>query len=74
MLKAMGETQFETLKKDRDSKLGAYLSRQVNSVVQDGDFYAVIYDAKFEKDEAIIMRVVFRVKEPHEISGLWFNK
>lgn len=62
------------LKIDRDSKLGLYISREVNSVVQTGEFYAVLYDAKFEKDDAVTVRVVFRVAEPHEISGLWFNK
>ena len=74
MLNAMTKEQFDALKKDRDAKLGLYVSRQVNSVVQDGSFYAVIYDAKFEKDDAVTVRVVFRVAEPHEISGLWFNK
>lgn len=74
MLKAVGETQFETLKKDRSDKLGAYISRQVSSVSQQGDFYVVIYDAKFEKEEHVTMRVVFRIAEPHEVSGLWFNK
>lgn len=74
MRKAIGEAQFETLKKERDEKFGGYVSRQVNSVIQQGDFYAVIYDTKFEKDDDVKMRVVFRMKEPHEISGLWFNK
>ena len=74
MLNAMTQAQFEALKKDRDAKLGLYVSREVNSVVQDGDFYAVIYDAKFEKDDAVSVRVVFRAAEPHEVSGLWFNK
>ena len=74
MLKAMSQAQFDSLKKDRDAKLGLYVSRQVNSVIQIGDFYAVNYDAKFEKDDAVTVRVVFRVAEPHEISGLWFNK
>lgn len=74
MLNAMPQSEFEKLKTDRDSKLGAYLSRQVDSVVQTGDFYAVIYDAVFEKDSSVIVRVVFRMAEPHEISGLWFNK
>src|SRR5512143_3645300 len=60
MLNAMTKTQFEALKKDRDTKLGAYISRQVSSVVQNGDFYAVIYDAKFEKDDNVQVRVVFR--------------
>jgi hypothetical protein len=74
MLKAMSQTQFETLKKDRDAKLGPYLSRRVNRVVQSGDFYTVIYDAQFEKEGAVTLRVVFRIAEPHQISGLWFNK
>ena len=74
MLDAMTEAQFEALKTDRDATLGAYISRQVNRVVQTGDFYAVFYDAKFEKDDAVAMRVVFRVAEPNQVSGLWFNK
>ena len=74
MLSAMTQSQFDALKLDKDAKLGLYVSRQVNSVVLDGDFYAVIYDAKFEKDAAVVVRVVFRVAEPHQVSGLWFNK
>jgi hypothetical protein len=74
MLNAMTKDQFDALKKDRDTKLGPYVSRQVNSVVLKGDFYTVTYDAKFEKDAAVVVRVVFRVAEPHQISGLWFNK
>ncbi len=74
MLDAMTEAQFEALKTERDATLGAYVSRQVNRVVQTGDFYAVFYDAKFEKDESVAMRVVFRVAEPNQVSGLWFNK
>jgi hypothetical protein len=74
MLAAMTQSQFDALKLDRDAKLGLYVSRQVNSVVQQGDFYSVSYDAKFEKDEAVVVRVVFRLAEPHQVSGLWFNK
>jgi len=74
MLAAMSQTQFDALKKDRDAKLGLYLSRQVDSVAQQGDFYVVFYNAKFEKDEAVIVRVVFRISDPHQVSGLWFNK
>jgi hypothetical protein len=74
MLSAMTESQFTELKADRDAKLGKYVSRQVNSVMRSGDFYAVLYDAVFEKDAAVVVRVVFRAAEPHEVSGLWFNK
>ena len=74
MLDAMSQTQFAELKKDRDAKLGLYLSREVHSVTQTGEFYTVNYDAKFEKDDAVTIRVVFRIAEPHQVSGLWFNK
>jgi len=74
MLNAMSQTQFAELKKDRDAKLGLYVSREVHSVTQTGDFYTVNYDAKFEKDDAVTIRVVFRIAEPHQVSGLWFNK
>jgi len=75
MLKSMPQGAFEYLKQDRDAKLGRYISRQVEDVVQGYDgFYTVIYDAVFEKDRDVIMRVVFQGEDPHQISGLWFNK
>lgn len=74
MLGAMTQAQFDALKKDRDAKLGLYVSREVTSVVQQGDFYIVIYKAAFEKDPDVIVRVVFRIADPHQVSGLWFNK
>lgn len=74
MLNAMPQAQFAALKKDRDAKLGLYVSRQVSSVVKQGEYYVVFYNAKFEKDDAVVVRVVFLVAEPHLVSGLWFNK
>jgi hypothetical protein len=74
MLSAMPEAEFKKLKADRDSKLGLYLSREVASVVLVNDFYAVNYTAKFEKEDAVPVRVVFQMTEPHEVSGLWFGK
>ena len=74
MLAAMPQAQFDSLKKDRDSKLGLYISREVSSVVLVGEFYAVNYIAKFEKDDNVGVRVTFRVAEPNQVSGLWFNK
>ncbi|MBP1466445.1 DUF3887 domain-containing protein [Candidatus Chloroploca sp. M-50] len=74
MRKAMPQAQFDALKKDRDAKLGLYVSREVSSVVLSNEFYAVNYTAKFEKDDNVVVRVVFHVAEPHQVSGLWFNK
>ncbi|MAT42460.1 MAG: hypothetical protein CL609_08975 [Anaerolineaceae bacterium] len=74
MLAAMPQAQFDALKKDRDEKLGLYLSREVGSVVQVDDFYSVNYVAQFEKENDVVVRVTFRMDEPHQVSGLWFNK
>ena len=74
MLSALTKDQFAALKKDHDARFGPNLSRQVNSVLKQDDFYVVVYDAKFEKVAAVTVRVVFRIAEPHQISGLWFNK
>jgi hypothetical protein len=76
MLKAMSQAAFGKFKQDYDDRLGAYVSRQVNKVMlsPSGEYVAVIYDTVFEKNDAVVMRVVFRAADPHEISGLWFNK
>jgi hypothetical protein len=74
MLSAIPESEFLTLKEDRDAKLGNYISRSVTSVSLTGEFYVAVYLAVFEKDSEVTMRVVFRVAEPHNVSGLWFNK
>ena len=71
----MPEGNFEILKQDRDAKLGGYVSRQVYQVVEGyNGFYTVIYDAVFERDKDVILRVVFCKDEPHEVNGIWFNK
>ena len=76
MLNAMSSDAFGKLKQNYDGKLGTYVSRKVNRVMQSesGKFVAVVYDAVFEKDDAVSVRVVFRADDPHQISGLWFNK
>ena len=76
MLNAMPQDAFGKFKQDYDGKLGGYVSRKVNRVMQSqsGNFVAVIYDAVFEKNDAVTMRVVFRADDPHEISGLWFSR
>jgi len=76
MKTAMPAAAFEKFKQSYDGKLGAYVSRRVNKVMQSqsGKFVAVVYDAVFEKDDTVTMRVVFHAGDPHEVGGLWFNK
>jgi hypothetical protein len=75
MRNGMPEGAFQYFKQDRDARLGEYVSRTVEDVAKGNDgYYTVIYAVVFERDKDVIMRVVFRQEEPHEISGLWFNK
>lgn len=71
MLKAMTEQQMTSLRDMLQSKIGAYVSRTVSSVEQSGRFTAIIYDAQYENEEHVTMRVVF--DENQAISGLWFD-
>ena len=74
MLGAIPESKFAALKQEREAAIGKYISREVASVNQSGEFIIVFYTAKFEKENEVTVRVVFRSAEPHNISGLWFNK
>jgi hypothetical protein len=75
VLKSMPAEQFEKLKDDEFTGLGRYYSREVESVVHRSDgFYTVIYYAVFANNNEVLLRVKFQAEEPHQISGLWFNK
>lgn len=74
MLNAMPQSGFESFKQERDETLGLYVAREVREVLESDGFYIVIYNAEFEKADSVTMRVVFRVAEPHEVSGLWFDQ
>jgi len=71
MKAAMGRQAFDDLRVLLDDKVGAYVSREVSSVGQTGGFVNVIYDARFENEEHVTMRLVF--DQNNLISGLWFD-
>jgi hypothetical protein len=73
MQKNIPATDFAAWKQDLDNQLGNHLSRQVDQVTQSGEFYVVVYQAKFEQAEPVIVRVAFHAVEPHLISHLWFD-
>lgn len=73
MKTGMDEAAFNELLTMLDSKLGAYQSSDLVTVLQDDSFSTVVYRLTFEKDNEVSMRVVFDLKEPHLISGLWFD-
>lgn len=73
MQKKIPATNFAAWKLDLEDKFGTYLSRQVDQVTQSGEFYVVVYQAKFEKEVPVIVGVAFHAAEPHSISHLWFD-
>ncbi|MHB0967758.1 MAG: DUF3887 domain-containing protein [Bellilinea sp.] len=69
----MDEAAFNELLSMLDSKLGAYQSSNLVTVLQDENYSTVVYRLTYEKDDQVTMRVVFDRSDPHLISGLWFD-
>jgi hypothetical protein len=54
--------------------LGAYQGRELVGVEDLNRQVAVIYEAQFENDPQVAVRVVFWKNDPeHQIAGLWFD-
>ncbi len=73
MKAAMPEAELEKLRAQVIGKVGKYVSREVNRVEKTGDFYAVVYRARFEQDDNVTVRLVFTTTGDYQISGLWLN-
>ncbi|MCX8024736.1 MAG: DUF3887 domain-containing protein [Thermanaerothrix sp.] len=73
MRKGLDEKAFADLRQTLESRLGAFKSREVSSVLESGNYYIVVYRLRFEKDDAVTMRLVLTKAEPHLVSGLWFD-
>ncbi len=72
MKKSLSEQQFPGLEQTVIGKVGKYVSRKIDSVVDLEKYYQVNYNAKFEQDEPVLVRVVF-TKDTHQVSGLFFD-
>lgn len=73
MKTGMDQAAFDELLQTFSSKLGTYRTHEVNVVLKNDDYTTVAYKMIFEKDDAVVMRIVFDNQEPHLISGLWFD-
>lgn len=73
MKSGMDQAAFEQLLEMLAVKLGSYRSHEVSVVLQDEKFTTVAYQMIFEKDDEVVMRVVFNNQDPHMVSGLWFD-
>ena len=55
-------------------KIGKYKSRTLDKIVKKDQFIAVIYNAEFEKESGVSVKVVFaKYADKNHVSGLWFN-
>lgn len=74
MAKVSTRADFENLRTLLTEKVGKYESRQMTRVLEQQTYRAVLYDARFEKEDHVTVRVVFTMAEtPPLISGLWFD-
>jgi hypothetical protein len=56
------------------SKIGKYISKTSDTVVEDEEYIQVIYSAKFEQEDNVTVRVVFKKgDETYRVYGLWFD-
>jgi hypothetical protein len=73
MKEGMDTAAFDQLLDMFSTKLGSYQSHEVNVVLQGDKFTTVAYKMIFERDDKVIMRIVFDNQEPHNVTGLWFD-
>jgi len=73
MKQGMNEQAFTDLLSMLDTKLGAYQSAELVTVLKEETYSTLVYRLTYEKDNEVSMRVVFDLSEPHQISGLWFD-
>lgn len=74
MKKGIPEGSFKnSLLPTISGKIGNYVSRTVESVSQSSNFVTVVYNAKFEDDEPVVVRLSLSTNTPHQVTGLWFD-
>jgi hypothetical protein len=74
MKKGLTEQSFQTtLNTNVMVKLGKYVSRQITSVSDTGDYIVVLYDAKFELADHVTITFSVTKTEPHQVGGLYFT-
>ena len=65
---------FTDTKEFLDSKIGAYISKEIHSAKRDEGYIVVFYSAQFENEDNVIVKVVFKEDdETHKVYGLWFD-
>ena len=74
MLNSVNQAAFTTLDTQIIGTYGKYISRETQGVQTLAGLVRVVYQGKFEKDDNIIILVVFHPDGDHKITGLFFTK
>jgi hypothetical protein len=76
MKKALDEKAFNQMAQSFSQKIGQYQSRQVVKVEAIENLYVITYQAKFEKEDPVSIRLTLRPQTeavPMQVAGLWFD-
>jgi hypothetical protein len=73
MKKAMKEKDFNDMANFFQQNIGKYQSRVVEKVEIVDNIYVVSYQARFENEEAVAVRLSVRGDSPPQVAGLWFD-
>jgi hypothetical protein len=73
MKKSLDEKGFKEMLQFFNPKIGAYVSREVEKVEHVDTLYVVTYNAKFEQEESVAVRLSLRQGDPIQVAGLYFD-
>ncbi len=73
MKSSVNAQAFTQIQAQVTGKIGKYVSREVSTVLRSGNYITVIYGAKFEQEDGVVVRLVFEPSGSHRVTGLWFD-
>ena len=73
MRKGMDEKGFTSMKTMFDSKIGKFVSMEVDKVEKVDSYYSITFRARFEKEDGVTFRMTINQNDPPKVAGVWFT-
>ena len=73
MQRSIPERDFSQFRRELNTVLGSYVSRDVTRAVQADEYYVVDFEARFEKAPSVILGVAFHKAQPNTINHIWIE-
>jgi hypothetical protein len=73
MQRSIPESDFTQFRKELNTVLGGYVSRDVTRAVQADEYYLVDYETRFEKAPSVFLGVAFHKALPNTINHIWIE-